>query len=186
MAEKSLVFKDNEGLGSFDKWLKNNSNTYSSPRYGAVSKQFTLPKYETGFGLARTLFGNSDNIAALNSAYNQYDKLSPAQQTALNEHSVAMADAGAFSDGLFSMEGLEKIGEFGGLAMSALNIGKGLDDLFGSGKQARKLALEAGHAELDDFKNRSAQRIKDTARFEQTRDDQTAAYFNTPKKVGGV
>ena len=182
---------------------KNNSNLFTGSEFGfpPVSKNvgsylnnvatpavssFKMPTYNNG--LASSFYRSADsanaNIGAVNNAYTQ--NMTPAQLQQLNADTVNAYESGAFNSGvapgLTSGLSLDSIKSYGGLAANGLGIMKGFDDLFGSGKEARDLAMTAGKVQLGDFIDRSNQRKKDTARFEQTRDAQTAAY-NAPRSL---
>ena len=189
--ENSVFKKNNDSLFS-------NSNGYGFPSASKnvnvasylnsnvstpTTSTFKMPTYNEN-GLASSFYNSinsgDSNIARLNNAYAQ--DLTPAQLEQLNANTVKAYESGSFGTGMMPEMSMNNLRSYGGLAASGLGIMKGFDDLFGSGKEARDLAMTAGKVQLGDFIDRSNQRKKDTARFEQTRDAQTAAY-NAPRSL---
>lgn len=186
--EKSVVFKNNDslfsniiGLPSANKSINVTSYLNSNSAGTPTTSTFKMPTYNAdGLGsiFYRSAADANSNIATLNNAYTQ--NMTPEQLEQLNTNTVKAYEDGLFDSGVMPGIGMDSLKSYGGLAASGLGILRGFDDLFGSGKEARDLALTAGKAQLADFQDRSNQRKKDTARFEQTRDAQIAAY-NAPR-----
>ena len=91
---------------------------------------------------------------------------------ALNAKTGAAANAGAF-DGKFNMEGLTGLASTG---LGVVNLASGLDNLFGSGRDARKMALSNLEQQMKHNKEMMAEWRKDNAEFDANRKRITESY----------